>query len=135
MPLKLRKISFEYHEAVLGTTSVALVLCPTGMCVLFNKRRYGSSICGGTLSFFRTFPDRNVERRRDHGVCSKKASSWRRSHKRRYALEVCPHFFDRFHIFVAAAIDRNIKRHRDHGVCSEKASSWRQSCRACRRAP
>jgi hypothetical protein len=43
MPLKLRKISFEYHEAVLGTTSVELVLCPTGTCVLSNKRRYDRS--------------------------------------------------------------------------------------------
>jgi hypothetical protein len=40
MPLKLRKISFEYHQEVLGTTSVELVLCPTGMCALSNKRRY-----------------------------------------------------------------------------------------------
>jgi hypothetical protein len=60
MPLKLRKISFEYHEAVLGTTSVALVLCPTGTCALSNKRRYDRS--GGTPSFFRTFPDlRSIE--------------------------------------------------------------------------
>jgi hypothetical protein len=43
MPLKLHKISFEYHEAVLGTTSVALVLCPMGMCTLFNKWRYDQS--------------------------------------------------------------------------------------------
>jgi hypothetical protein len=43
MPLKLRKISFEYHQEVLGTTSVALVPCPTGTCVLSNKRRYDRS--------------------------------------------------------------------------------------------
>jgi ABC-type nickel/cobalt efflux system permease component RcnA len=89
MPLKLRKISFEYHEAVLGTTSVALVLCPTGMCALFNKRRYDRS-AEVRPHFFERFHifvdrrrDRNVERRRDHGVCSEKASSWRKRACRR----------------------------------------------------
>jgi hypothetical protein len=55
MPLKLRKISFEYHEAVLGTTSVELVLCPTGTCVLSNKRRYAPEVCSHFFEHFQIF--------------------------------------------------------------------------------